>query len=150
MRQMSSLTGRARAQTWCMRARTDQTSPRTQPPAPSRWRAAQDEARKADALLARRGALAAKRADLERRVRELGSLPADAFERYRGTPLPDLRALLVKAQAQLKKYQCAAGAAAEAPTCVLCASAADAHARLPCTGTPPGRARAPACAPASR
>ena len=60
-----------------------------------------------EALLARRGALAAKKADLERRVRELGSLPADAFERYRGQALPALHALLAKAQAQLKKFQCA-------------------------------------------
>ena len=67
----------------------------------------QDESRKVEALLARRGALAAKKADLERRVRELGSLPADAFERYRGQALPALHGLLAKAQAQLKKFQCA-------------------------------------------
>ena len=59
-----------------------------------------------EALLARRAALAQKKADLERRVRELGSLPADAFERYRGQALPALHALLAKAQAQLKKFQC--------------------------------------------
>ncbi|KAK9828108.1 hypothetical protein WJX81_005196 [Elliptochloris bilobata] len=65
----------------------------------------QDEGRKVEALLARRVALSQKKADLERRVRELGSLPADAFERYRGQPLPTLHSLLAKAQAQLKKFQ---------------------------------------------
>lgn len=69
--------------------------------------AAQDEALKVEALLARRAALAQKKADLVRRVKELGSLPADAFERYRGQPLPALHALLAKAHSQLKKYQCA-------------------------------------------
>lgn len=69
----------------------------------------QDESRKVEALLARRAALAQKKVDLERRVRELGSLPADAFERYRGQALPALHALLAKTQAQLKKFQCAPG-----------------------------------------
>ena len=73
----------------------------------SHWVRCQDETRKVEALLARRAALAQKKADLERRVRELGSLPADAFEKYRGQPLPQLHKLLEKTQAQLKKFQCA-------------------------------------------
>ena len=73
----------------------------------SHWVLGQGETRKVEALLARRAALAQKKADLERRVRELGSLPADAFKKYRGQPLPQLHKLLEKTQAQLKKFQCA-------------------------------------------
>lgn len=59
-----------------------------------------------EALLTRRGALQGKRADLERKIRDLGSLPADAFDKYREHALPALHKLLAKAQQQLKKYGC--------------------------------------------
>ncbi len=68
---------------------------------------AQDESRRAEALLTKRAALQAKRADLERKIRDLGSLPADAFDKYRDQGLPALHRLLQKAQAQLKKFGCA-------------------------------------------
>lgn len=37
-----------------------------------------------EVLASRRSALMAREADLQRRIRELGSLPADAFEKYKG------------------------------------------------------------------
>lgn len=64
----------------------------------------QDESRKVESLLSKRAALQQKRGDLERKIRELGSLPADAFDKYQGTSLKDLLRLLQKAQNQLKKY----------------------------------------------
>lgn len=66
--------------------------------------AVQDEAKRREALMTKRTALTAKRADLEKAVRELGTLPADAFEKYREDSLPQLHKLLSKAQTQLKKY----------------------------------------------
>ena len=66
----------------------------------------QDESRRVEALLTKRAALQAKRADLERKIRDLGSLPADAFDKYREHGLPALHKLLAKAQQQLKKYGC--------------------------------------------
>ncbi len=67
----------------------------------------QDESRKVESLLSKRAALGQKRGDLERKIRELGSLPADAFDKFRDTTLKDLLRLLQKAQNQLKKYGCA-------------------------------------------
>jgi structural maintenance of chromosome 3 (chondroitin sulfate proteoglycan 6) len=66
--------------------------------------AAADGNRALDALQAKRGALLARAADLERKIREVGSLPADAFDKYRGRPAPELHALLHGAQAALKAF----------------------------------------------
>ena len=66
--------------------------------------ATQDELRKVESLLSKRAGLQQKRADLERRIRELGSLPAEAFEKYRDRSLPSLHKLLQQAQNELKKY----------------------------------------------
>lgn len=55
-------------------------------------------------MLSKRATLQQKRGDLERKIRELGSLPADAFEKYRDHSLKQLLQLLQKAQTQLKKY----------------------------------------------
>ena len=55
-------------------------------------------------LLAKRSTLLQKKADHEKKIRELGSLPADAFEKYQGKSLADVNKLLAKAQKQLKKY----------------------------------------------
>ncbi|CAL8464327.1 g3862 [Coccomyxa elongata] len=65
---------------------------------------AQDETRKVESLLSKRATLQQKRGDLERKIRELGSLPADAFEKYRDHSLKQLLQLLQKAQTQLKRY----------------------------------------------
>lgn len=64
----------------------------------------QDESRKVENLLSKRAALQQKKADLERKIRDLGTLPADAFDKYRDQPLKMLHSLLHKAQQELKKY----------------------------------------------
>ncbi|MCJ1424688.1 Structural maintenance of chromosomes protein 3, partial [Sticta canariensis] len=64
----------------------------------------QDEAKRVEALMTKRTALQAKRADLEKAVRELGTLPADAFEKYREHSMAQLHKLLTKAQNELKKF----------------------------------------------
>ena len=64
----------------------------------------QDEAKRGEQAERRRVALVQKKADLEKRIRELGSLPADAYEKYRDHPPANLHRLLEKSQAQLKKY----------------------------------------------
>jgi structural maintenance of chromosome 3 (chondroitin sulfate proteoglycan 6) len=64
----------------------------------------QDESRKVENLLAKRAALQQKKTDLERKIRDLGTLPADAFDKYRNEPLKRLHKLLHEAQQQLKKY----------------------------------------------
>ena len=66
----------------------------------------QDEAKRGEQAETRRAALVQKKADLEKRIRELGSLPADAYEKYRDHPPANLHRLLEKSQAQLKKYGC--------------------------------------------
>jgi hypothetical protein len=66
----------------------------------------QDEAKAMDRLLLRRAQLQQKKADLEKKIRDLGSLPADAFEKYRDTALPGLHRSLQKVQGQLKKFGC--------------------------------------------
>jgi len=71
---------------------------------------AQDESRKVEGLLARRAALQQKRGDLERKIRELGSLPGEAFDKYRDKSLKELHRRLQTAQNELKKYGCAAAA----------------------------------------
>ena len=63
--------------------------------------------------MTKRTALQAKRGDLEKAIRELGTLPADAFEKYREKTLPQLHKLLGQAQTQLKKYGCVPSALAE-------------------------------------
>ena len=67
----------------------------------------QDEAQRVEALLVRRSALITRQAELEKKIRDLGSLPADAFDKQRGRPLPELHKALHRAQAQLKKFGCA-------------------------------------------
>ncbi len=65
---------------------------------------AQDESRKVETLLSKRAAWQQKKSDLERKIRELGSLPAEAFEKYRDKSLTSLHKLLQQAQNELKKY----------------------------------------------
>lgn len=80
----------------------------------------QDESRKVESLLSKRATLQQKRGDLERKIRELGSLPADAFEKYRDHSLKQLLQLLQKAQTQLKKYGCALCSSAPACQVTMC------------------------------
>lgn len=55
-------------------------------------------------LMAKRSALMQKKADHEKKIRELGSLPADAFEKFQDKSLAEVGKLLTRAQKQLKKY----------------------------------------------
>ncbi|KAK9807008.1 hypothetical protein WJX72_010649 [[Myrmecia] bisecta] len=64
----------------------------------------EDEAKVLEQLMAKRAQLQQKKADLEKKIRELGSLPADAFEKYREHSLKELHKLLQKCNGQLKKY----------------------------------------------
>ncbi|PSC68878.1 structural maintenance of chromosomes 3 [Micractinium conductrix] len=45
-----------------------------------------------------------KKGDLERRIRELGSLPDEAYEKYRGAALKRLQQELAQVNAELKKF----------------------------------------------
>lgn len=57
-------------------------------------------------LGARLEALQQRQADLEHRIRELGSLPADAYSAHAGKSATQLEKALKKANAELKKYTC--------------------------------------------
>lgn len=58
----------------------------------------QDAVRDEESLHTRRAMLGLRLADLERRVRELGVLPADAFEAHRGLGPNTIRAQLRKVE----------------------------------------------------
>lgn len=66
--------------------------------------AAQSEATAKERVAARNVALQQRQADLEQRIRELGSLPADAYGMHTGRSTAQLEKLLKKANAELKKY----------------------------------------------
>lgn len=57
-------------------------------------------------LLAKRGSLQQKAADLERKIKELGALPADAFEKHSKKALRQLQTELSRAQDALKRFGC--------------------------------------------
>lgn len=65
----------------------------------------QDEEKALETLMSKRTALQAKRSELERKIKDLGSLPSEAFEKYHDHTLQDLRKLLHKANTQLKKFR---------------------------------------------
>ena len=65
----------------------------------------QDEEKALETLMSKRTALQAKRSELERKIKDLGSLPSEAFEKYHDHTLADLRKLLHKANTQLKKFR---------------------------------------------
>lgn len=56
-------------------------------------------------LMSKRSALQGKRTELERKIKDLGSLPSEAFEKYRDHTLQELHKLLQKANSQLKKFR---------------------------------------------
>lgn len=66
--------------------------------------AAMDESTARGRLQAKVAALEQRRDDLERHIRELGTLPADAFQTYSGRSSKQLNKLLDKANTELKKY----------------------------------------------
>ncbi|KAF8071065.1 SMC3 [Scenedesmus sp. PABB004] len=66
--------------------------------------AAAEEGRAAAALDARQGQLVARCEDLGRRIRELGSLSAEVFEKYQGKSAKELHASLKRVQGELAGY----------------------------------------------
>jgi hypothetical protein len=66
---------------------------------------AQDEAKAIEQLLARQAALKLKRGDMERRIRDLGSLPAEAYgDATRGKSPKQLQRALRQATDRLKRF----------------------------------------------
>ncbi|KAF6265896.1 RecF/RecN/SMC [Scenedesmus sp. NREL 46B-D3] len=66
--------------------------------------AAAEESRAAAALDTRQAQLLARCEDLARRIRELGSLSAEVFEKYQGKGAKELHSALKKVQGELAKY----------------------------------------------
>ena len=64
----------------------------------------QDEMKIMEQLMARRNMLMQKRDELQRKIRDLGSLPSDAFEKYRGKRSKELHGLLQRCNNELKEY----------------------------------------------
>ncbi|XP_073386967.1 structural maintenance of chromosomes protein 3 [Physcomitrium patens] len=64
----------------------------------------QDESKDLEQLLNTRNLLHAKREDLMKKIRDLGSLPSDAFEKYQKKTLKELHKMLHKCNEQLKNY----------------------------------------------
>jgi structural maintenance of chromosome 3 (chondroitin sulfate proteoglycan 6) len=56
-----------------------------------------------EVLASRRSALQAREGDLQRRIRDLGSLPADAFDKYKGKSTKALHKQLEKVGGDLAK-----------------------------------------------
>lgn len=65
---------------------------------------AADTSRLVEDINTRRSALNLKKSDLERKVRELGSLPADAYEKHRSASAKELHSRLQKVNAELKDF----------------------------------------------
>ena len=67
-------------------------------------RTAEDKHKSLESLNHRKAQLLTKRTDLERRVRELGTLPADAYEAHRDATLKELHTALQRANGEIKKF----------------------------------------------
>ena len=65
----------------------------------------QAEASTMEQLMAKRAQLQAKKSDFEKRIRELGSLPGDAFEKFRDAQPKELHKQLTRTNTQLKQYR---------------------------------------------
>ena len=98
-------------------------------PAPPRPLAPQDEQRTLQTLNDRLAMLRLKKGDLEKRIRELGSLPDEAFEKYRGHGLKRLQQEL----AQVGGCGCVGRGAGRAGSCRAgCAPASQARCQPQC------------------
>ena len=64
----------------------------------------EDQQKRLESLNQRKAQLITKRVDLERRVRELGTLPANAYENHRDASMKQLHTVLQKANAEIKKF----------------------------------------------
>ena len=69
--------------------------------------------------MSRRSAMQSKRTELERKIKDLGSLPSEAFEKYRDHGLQELHKLLQKANTQLKKFRYSFCCLATCLSCLL-------------------------------
>eukprot|EP00850_Spirogloea_muscicola_P019286 SM000187S03903 [mRNA] locus=s187:97887:106614:- [translate_table: standard] len=67
-------------------------------------RSVQDERKELEQLVNRRSLLLQKKDDLTRKIRDLGSLPSDAFEKYQDKTLKELHKMLHKCNEHLKSY----------------------------------------------
>ncbi|XP_024525303.1 structural maintenance of chromosomes protein 3-like [Selaginella moellendorffii] len=67
-------------------------------------RTLQDEAKDLEQLLNRKNLLQVKREDLTKKIRDLGSLPSDAFEKYQRKSLKELHKMFHKCNEELKKF----------------------------------------------
>eukprot|EP00958_Prasinococcus_capsulatus_P027003 scaffold5150_cov376-Prasinococcus_capsulatus_cf.AAC.13 len=67
-------------------------------------RALQDGAKKMDGLFNKKAILAQRREDLMRKIRDLGSLPAEAFETYKDMSMKQLQGELKRSTDDLKAY----------------------------------------------
>ena len=57
-----------------------------------------------EALQTRKTAMEHRSADLQKRIRELGTVPMDVVEQHRGQGLAGLKRQLTKVQSQLEAY----------------------------------------------
>ncbi|KAG0461233.1 hypothetical protein HPP92_021530 [Vanilla planifolia] len=64
----------------------------------------QDEAKDLEQLLNKRNLLLSKQDDCKKKIRDLGSLPSDAFEKYKKKTMKELTKLLHKCNEELKQF----------------------------------------------
>ncbi|XP_077226004.1 structural maintenance of chromosomes (SMC) family protein [Tasmannia lanceolata] len=64
----------------------------------------QDEAKELEQLLNKRNILLARQEDYMKKIRDLGSLPSDAFETYKRKNIKELQKMLHKCNEQLKQF----------------------------------------------
>uniref|UniRef100_A0A1D1YI49 Structural maintenance of chromosomes protein n=2 Tax=Anthurium amnicola TaxID=1678845 RepID=A0A1D1YI49_9ARAE len=67
-------------------------------------RTLQDEAKDLEQLLNKRNLLLSKQEEYMKKIRELGSLPSDAFETYKRKSIKELQKMLHKCNEQLKQF----------------------------------------------
>lgn len=64
----------------------------------------QDEAKELEQLLNRRNIIVSKQEDCKKNIRDLGSLPSDAFDTYRRKNMKELQKMLHKCNEQLQQF----------------------------------------------
>ncbi|XP_043703030.1 structural maintenance of chromosomes protein 3 [Telopea speciosissima] len=67
-------------------------------------RTLQDEAKELEQLLSKRSMFLSKQEDCMKKIRDLGSLPSDAFEMYKRKSTKELNKMLSKCQEQLQQF----------------------------------------------
>mmetsp|Transcript_30826 Transcript_30826/g.67303 ORF Transcript_30826/g.67303 Transcript_30826/m.67303 type:complete len:1195 (-) Transcript_30826:298-3882(-) len=64
----------------------------------------QEEAKEMEQLMGKRNLLLQKREDLQKKIRELGSLPSNAFDKYKGKAAKELHRMLQQCNEAFKKF----------------------------------------------